>query len=138
MDYPEFLFFYFFIFYNWTIQNLTKEVGRKLLYWHSLGLQICNSVPQKLSKLLTNFQFPSKPPNSKPSLILPIPFPEAKFHGIPLNSKTINGRFAVGFKRLQCSDRLHRSLHGSADPWPWYLLQYLPRYSLLSLSNDAV
>ena len=77
-----------------------------------------NSVPQKLSKLLIDFQFPSKPPNSKPSLILPIPFPEAKFHGIPVNSKTINGRFAVGFKSLQCSDHLHRSLHGSADPWP--------------------
>ena len=58
--------------------------------------------------------------------------PEAKFHGIPVNSKTINGIFASGFKRLQCSDRLHRSLHGSADPWPWYLLQFLPRYSLPS------
>ena len=52
----------------------------------SLFLQIYNLII--LVFLVDTIQFLSKPPNSKPSLILPIPFPEAKFHGIPVNSKT--------------------------------------------------
>ena len=81
MDYPEF----------------NKRIGEKIAILTFPGIIKCAT---EAFKLLINFQFPSKPPNSKPSLILPIPFPEAKFHGIPVNSKRINGRFAVGFKRL--------------------------------------
>ena len=132
------------------MENLTKEVGTKLLFSHSLGLRLCsNSVPEKLSSQYHNclslhqtnrnkFSFSLNSPqiqNLPSSFQASIPFPEASFYGIPVNSKRINGRFRVRYKRLQRKDRHHLPLHGSANPWPSYLLQYLPGYSTFTLKR---